>query len=442
MRKRVIWIGSALLIAVGVILATRGVGQARVALDQQVAAEFLGVDPDRLVPDREEAMVSPSPWGDRKLSWWVYSGRTLIGEAVRADVFVDPDLYYVASLGWRDDKAHWGPEASPDTPLLTREEALKAGQEFVSKRCWFYRQEDRLEYEQYRPQLPQPLWAFGWRGPGPEELQHYVKVGVSAVTGEVVTYSASIDPPEVPAAKPVRLSAEEAVQRVREMLPTLQPALVEVTKLAVMGRLLTGGTPRSLPGQPVYQVCLEGYKMPDNSAPPDNGGVPLDRRRLAFFAIAYMVDATTGEVLTKRVSLQEAPPPGAPRISAEQVPGIVTTALPTGLQNPQVVVERGDCPRPAGRRGGGHRYRPPLRLGGPDGAPTGPDRDSPGRFQRRGDPRAGWRPHPLRTADAPGPGCRSCRGLCAAALAPALLPGRRHVRHPLQPLGDPVLPPD
>jgi len=218
-----------------------------------------------------------------------------------------------------------------------REQTLAAASTFLAKRCAFWQPGDRLTYDKYRGEMPQPLCVFGWEGPGPEEFTHRVKVSISSVTGEAVAYDASVDPPNLPAAKPVRLSADDAVQRVREMLPTLQPDTVGEAKVTVMG-LRTGGTPCSLPGQPVYLVDLEGYKTPTGYAKLEGDAKPPDRTRLACYRIVYEVDASTGEILTKRVTLQDLPRPKAPQISADQALQIATSSAPNRLTEPTFAV--------------------------------------------------------------------------------------------------------
>lgn len=339
-RTRAAWALAAVVLATAVTLVTRALSQpAAVTPDRRVAAEFIGVAPDAVTMVGEKPQMTLNPWGARRLTGWTYSSRSAsFPERVRALLFVDVDLYYVARWHWEDDQTHWGPAASADTALRSREEALAAAGAFLAKRCPFWQPGDRLTYEKYQSELPQPLYVFAWEGQGPEEFTHWVEVSISAVTGEAVAYSASVDPPSAPAAKPLRLSADEAVQRVRQMLPTLQPGTVEVTKLVVMG-LRTGGTPCSLPGQPVYLVDVEAYKTPEGyNTEPREDSKPLDRAKLIFYRIVYEVDATTGEMLTKPVALQEAPAPTAPQISAEQALQIAKRRAPEGLTQPTFVV--------------------------------------------------------------------------------------------------------
>jgi len=156
--------------------------EADVALERRVAAEFLGVAPDRVAAKQVEPYVTSWRGGERRTTRWRYAGRDpeARGDGT-ADVEVDLDMYYVSYLNWHDDRAHWGPDRAhwgplngQNTRLLAPDKAEAVACDYVQRKCWFFRAEDRLTYERYEDHVPQPYFSFEWEGQGPEGYQHRV----------------------------------------------------------------------------------------------------------------------------------------------------------------------------------------------------------------------------------------------------------------------------
>ena len=317
----------AIAIVVIIVLVTGAVmsvsGKSNLAPDQGIAGRFLGVAVDNLVMKTKGPIIHPFRGGDRKTSIWEYCPEGAgTGEQVAVRAYVDLDLYYVAYLRWQEDATHWGGPGQGGQALLQREKAHQSALEYAAMKCWFFDPGDKLTYETYKDYLPQPVYSFLWEGLGPEELRHSVEVELSAVTGKVVLYTASILPRDPQSILSVEISADEARSRVEEAIPKLWPEMIEPIKVSLS--VVLTRTVYAPAGHPVYPVTIDGHTHAGSD-------------RLYFFGTVCGVDAHTGEVLTAMVRPTDEPRPDAEiKISKEKALQIVQEALPQELREAKV----------------------------------------------------------------------------------------------------------
>ncbi len=288
--------------------------------DQRVAARFLGVSPEAVQAVRAEPIVNGSR-GERATVWRYPAGETPdSGEG--ATVAVDIDLYYVTFMGRADEK-YWGSSARAGFRPLAREVALRNALAFAERRCWFWRAEDRLEYEKYYDYRKPPTYHFAWEGLGPEEFRHRLSIQVSAATGEVVYYYARIAPADPPPNAPVRLTEEEAVAKVLARATELWPRMRPPISAKVFRPWTASGF--APPGTPVYIVNVHG------AGPPGPTGEPGE------YLTECGVNANTGEILTRSWRREPEPLP-KPRLSPSEALARARSSLPTALRDAEIVL--------------------------------------------------------------------------------------------------------
>lgn len=254
----VLWLGLALVsMLIGCARLPGRNGDLRapngISPDQRAAASFLGVEPTALT---QSASTVSSEYPGAHSAWTLSRFDRDAAEQMAATVLVNTDMYYVASMRWAEDRAHWGRSIKPGNRLLTREAALYRAALRLGWVCWFFDPADELVSTDYSPALPHPYFVFRWRGDGPEEYSHEVEAWVSAATGQIVAYSARVTPPTsepaLVADAAEALAPEQVEAKVREALPPdIDQPSIEVAGMTTECRVAPAG-------RRVYPVRVSG----------------------------------------------------------------------------------------------------------------------------------------------------------------------------------------